>query len=235
MPSFSCARFGSGGARLDALMVSQLILPIEPASRMTRDDFIVAAANKHALAFLDVWPDWPMPAAALYGPSASGKTHLARIWAERAGAVLADAREFRAPVAGAAVVENCDSVAGQEHESALFAMFERGTPLLLTGRGAPATWPAALPDLASRFRALVAFELGEADEALLMALAVKLFADRQVQVPEAVVTELVQQLERSPAALRDFIARADREALSLQKPINLQLIRGLMASPGVSS
>jgi chromosomal replication initiation ATPase DnaA len=86
-----------------------------------------------------------------------------------------------------------------------------------------------MPDLASRFGALVAFELGQADEGLLMALAVKLFADRQVTVPEAVVTGLLRGLERSPAAVRDFIARADREALSRQKPINLQLIRELMA------
>ena len=215
-------------------MVSQLILPIEPASRMTRGDFIVAPGNMHALAFLDAWPDWPTPVAALFGPSASGKTHLARIWTERAGATLADARELLVPVAGAAVVENCDSVTDHRHEPALFAMLERGTPLFLTGRGAPATWPAGLPDLASRFRALVAFELGKADEALLMALAVKLFADRQVQVPEAVVNELVQQLERSPAAIRDFIARADATALSRQKPINLQLIRGLMAEPPIS-
>lgn len=216
-------------------MISQLILPLEPASRMTRDDFIVGPSNQHALAFLDAWPGWPMPAAALHGPSASGKTHLARIWAMRANAELADARELGVPIAGPAVVENCDSVTGQAHEAALFAMLERGTPLLLTGRGAPGSWPATLPDLASRFRALVGFELGGADEALLMALAVKLFADRQVQVPEAVVIELVQQLERSPAAIRDFIARADREALSRQKPINLQLIRRLMADPGVSS
>lgn len=215
-------------------MISQLILPIEPASRMTRDDFIVASGNMHALAFLDAWPDWASPAAALYGPSASGKTHLARIWAARANATLADARELRVPIVGAAVVENCDSISDTAHEPALFAMLERGTPLLLTGRGAPVSWLVGLPDLASRFKALVAFELGGADEALLMALAVKLFADRQVQVPEAVVTELVQQLERSPAALRDFIARADATALSRQKPINLQLIRGLMADPPIS-
>jgi chromosomal replication initiation ATPase DnaA len=108
---------------------------------------------------------------------------------------------------------------------------ERGTPLLLTGRAAPAAWPASLPDLASRFRALLAFELGEPDEALLRTLAVKLFADRQLLVPEAVVDRLIRDLERSPAAIRAFIARADEEALRLQKPINLQLIRGLMAHP----
>jgi len=210
-------------------MISQLILPLEPISRMAREDFVVAPGNQRALAYLDAWPDWPAPAMALFGPGASGKTHLARIWAARAGATLADARELNAPIAGAVVVENCDSVIGHVHEPFLFAMLERGTPLLLTGRDPPASWPVGLPDLASRFRALVAFELGSADEALLMALAVKLFSDRQVQVPEAVVTELVRQLERSPAAIRDFIQRADREAMSRQKPINLQLIRGLMA------
>ncbi len=209
-------------------MSSQLVLPLEPLNAMTRADFIAAPGNQRALAFLEFWPDWPAPAAALFGPPASGKTHLARVWAERAGAVCLQADNLIEPVIGAAVVEDCDRPAAKEHQSALFAMLERGAPLLLTGRAAPSAWPVSLPDLASRFRALVGFELGEADEALLMALAVKLFADRQLLVPVAVVTGLIHGLERSPAAVRDFIARADREALSRQKPINIQLIRELM-------
>jgi chromosomal replication initiation ATPase DnaA len=211
-------------------MPSQLVLPLEPRNAMTRGDFIEAPANARAFAFLERWPDWSAPAAALWGPGASGKTHLAHIWALRSDAALVDAGALREPLPGAVVVENCDNVTGPDHEPALFAMLERGAPLLLTGRAAPGQWRVSLPDLASRLRALVAFELGQADEGLLMALAVKLFADRQVIVPEAVVTSLLQGLERSPAALRDFIARADREALSRQKPINLQLIRELMAN-----
>ena len=62
-----------------------------------------------------------------------------------------------------------------------------------------------------------------------MALAVKLFADRQVAVPESVVTHLVRTLERSPAALRDFIQRADAKAMEEKKPVNLKLIQSLMA------
>jgi chromosomal replication initiation ATPase DnaA len=58
---------------------------------------------------------------------------------------------------------------------------------------------------------------------------VKLFADRQLVVPESVVTHLVRTLERSPAALRDFIQSADARALAEKKPVNLQLIRSLMA------
>ena len=197
---------------------------------MTRAEFVVADSNKRAYTFLDSFPDWPAPAAALYGPSASGKTHLARIWAERSGAALLDARDLPLSVEGPAVVENIDSAPGFAHEPALFAMLERGTPLLLTGRQAPSAWPVMLPDLGSRFRALLAFELGAPDEALLMALAVKLFADRQVLVPESVVTHLVRTLERSPSALRDFIQRADTRALEEKKPVNLKLIQSLMAN-----
>ena len=211
-------------------MASQLVLPLEPNNAMTRADFIVAPGNARALAFLDSFPDWPAPAIALVGPSASGKTHLARIWAERAGAALLDARSLRESVSGPAVVENIDSAPTFAHEAALFALLEQGAPLLLTGRGGPATWPVSLPDLASRFKALLSFTLGASDEALLMALAVKLFADRQIAVPEGVVTHLVQTLERSPAALRDFIQRADALALAEKRPVNIQLIRGLMAN-----
>ena len=199
-------------------MTSQLVLPLEPLNAMTRADFIVAPGNQRALAFVEAWPDWPAPAAALFGPPASGKTHLARIWAERAGAVFVRADRLDAPVTGAAVVEGCDSLEAGTHQPALFAMLEGGAPLLLTGRAPPPAWPVSVPDLASRFRALVAFELGEPDEALLMGLAVKLFADRQLQVPEAVVTKLILGLERSPAAIRDFIARADREASAAKNP-----------------
>ena len=211
-------------------MSSQLILPLEPGNAMTRGDFIEAPGNARALTYLESWPAWSVPATALYGPSAAGKTHLARIWADRSAATLADARSLREPIAGPAVVENCDSADDPAYEPALFAMLEAGAPLLLTGRNAPSQWRVHLPDLVSRFRALVAFALGEPDEALLMALAVKLFADRQLAVPEAVVIKLVQGLERSPAALRDFIALADATALSRQKPINLQLVRELMAN-----
>jgi len=204
-------------------------LPLEFANTPSHDeaDFVVGEGNRLAYLHLTAWPSWPGPLTLLIGPAKSGKSHLARIWAAHAKAIVIGASELSMPPDGAVVVEDCDG-AGSARDAALFALLERGGPLLLTARTAPVTWTASLPDLASRFRALVAFELGSPDEALLMSLAVKLFADRQLLVPEAVVTALVRNLERTPAAIRAFIAKADREALRLQKPVNLQLIRGLM-------
>ena len=216
-------RCSSAAARRD---MSQLVLPLGHDNAMGRADFITAPGNQKAMAYLDDFPNWSAPAVALYGPPASGKTHLAHIWAERVGAAMVHARDLTEPPMGAVVVEDVD--AGLGDEAALFALLERGTPLLLTAQVPPSGWPARLPDLRSRFAALIAFHLGAPDEALLMALAVKLFADRQLLVPEAVVTHLARQLERSPGALRDFIARADARALGEGRPINLQLIRELM-------
>jgi len=214
--------------------VTQLVLPLEIRSAQGRADFIVVPANQRAVAFLDSYPHWPAPAVALFGPAASGKSHLAAVWADKAGATVLEAAQLESGIpAGPLVVEN---VTAGVAEAPLFALLERGTPLLLTAQLPPAEWPEkfalALPDLVSRVRALLAFALWAPDDALLMGLAVKLFADRQVQVPENVVTHMIRSLERSPVAIRDFVAHADAVALAEKRPINISLIKDLLENPG---
>ena len=97
-------------------------------------------------------------------------------------------------------------------------------------REPPSQWAVALPDMRSRFDALVAFPLWSPDDALLEGLARKLFADRQVTVPDAVISRMLVFLERSPAAVRDFVARADAKALSEARPVNLSLLREMLGS-----
>jgi chromosomal replication initiation ATPase DnaA len=208
----------------------QFVLPIPPRDNLSRNDFLAAPGNARALTFLESFPAWPVPAAALHGPSASGKSHLARIWAQISGATVIRAADLGEAPSGAVVVEDVDAVAGFTHEPALFALFERGDPLLLTGRAAPVTWTVGLPDLASRYTALLAFGLGAPDDDLLAGLAVKLFADRQLTVPDSVIRLMVERLARDPSAIRDFVARADAQALSEKRPISQGLIRELLAA-----
>jgi chromosomal replication initiation ATPase DnaA len=180
--------------------------------------------------FVDSWPDWPAPAAVLFGPSGSGKSHLAGVWAERAKAETTTA----AALTGFAqwpglVIENVDAAPlRRDAETALFALIERGQPMLLTAREPPSAWKTDLPDLRSRFDALLAFPIWAPDDALLEALAKKLFADRQLIVPDAVIAQMIRYLERSPAALRDFVAEADAAALAAKKPVTTALIRDLL-------
>ena len=204
---------------------------------MGRADFIVAPGNAAAVAFIDSFPAWPAPAAALFGPPGSGKSHLTAIFATASGASIVPASALdtafvRQLEPGRAVaVENVDAEA-PGREDALFALFSRPEPLLLTGREPPSRWPAVLPDLKSRFGALLAFSLWEPDDALLEALTRKLFTDRQLAVPDPVVMRILRSVERSPAAIRDFVARADARALAEKRPVSLALVSELLAEDG---
>ena len=74
------------------------------------------------------------------------------------------------------------------------------------------------------------------DDALFRAVLVKLFADRQLAVDESLVAFLTTRIERSFAAARAAVARLDREALRLQRPVTRALAgelfrRALTAPP----
>jgi chromosomal replication initiation ATPase DnaA len=217
----------------------QLPLPLGARVVLTREDFVPSLASAAAMAFIDSWPDWPAPAAALYGPSGSGKSHLAAIWAARSDAQVIAAAALSTTSFDASrplIVEDVDqSTASDMRDAALFSLLEnKRAPLLLTGREPPQQWRASLPDLASRFSALLAFGLWAPDDALLAAIARKLFNDRQLAVPDAVIARMVQSLERSPSAIRDFVDMADAKALSEGRPINLALVREMLAERDLS-
>ena len=217
---------------------SQLILPLQSAPALGRSDFIIAPGNAEAVAFIDSFPNWPTPSAALYGPSSSGKSHLVAAWSQASGAAIVRAADLdssfveRLVPALAVAVEDVDSTASSDHEAALFALFNRNEPLLLSGREPPARWPAALPDLKSRFGALLAFSLWQPDDALLAALTRKLFTDRQLAVPDTVVMRILRSVERSPAAIRAFVASADARALAEKRPITAALVGEMLTGEG---
>jgi chromosomal replication initiation ATPase DnaA len=209
----------------------QLALALPHAVSFAREDFLAGASNAAALALIERWPDWPSRVVALIGPEGSGKSHLAAIWAEIAGARFLSSRALAAtnlPAAlatGALVVEDLGEASVDER--ALFHLInlarEHEAYVLLTGRVAPAEHKASLADLASRLRALPAVELAPPDDALLRAVLVKLFADRQLRVDESLIAYLVTRRERSFAAARAAVDELDREALRRKRPVTRAL------------
>ena len=89
-------------------------------------------------------------------------------------------------------------------------------------------WTLRLPDLASRLRAAPAVAIGPPDDALLGAVLLKLFADRQLVVSEAVIEYLVRHMERSFAAAQMAVAGLDAASLRQQRPITVALARSLL-------
>ncbi|WP_424929571.1 chromosomal replication initiator DnaA [Amaricoccus tamworthensis] len=207
-------------------------LPVRPA--LGRSDYFVSPTNKLALAQIDTWPAWPEGRMALAGPAGSGKTHLAHVWAAEAGARILHVNDLDdlslEAVAGDAnfVLEDADGVAGRDgRQEVLFHLCNHlranGGSLLLTAREAPGEWGLTLPDLESRLRVAGVAWLTPPDDALLAAVLVKLFADRQVEVAPELIRYLVPRMDRSIAAAESLVAALDRRALELKRPVNVYL------------
>lgn len=214
----------------------QLTLDLGHRPAFGREDFWVAPGNREAVDWIDRWPAWSTHALALFGPAGCGKTHLAQVFALKAKARILDPADITSAavadiVAGhkALVVEDGEAVADS---AALFHLFnavrENAGFLLLTSREPPARWPVALPDLKSRLSAIPAVRIAAPDDAMVEAVLVKLFADRQVTVGPEVIAYLVRHMDRSFAAMRSLVARADGLALAEKRPVTVPLVKGLL-------
>ena len=216
--------------------MAQLALNLGHRPALGREDFLVAPCNAEAVAWLDRWPEWPAPALTLYGPAGCGKSHLAQVWRARSAALMMSREELVAAALGerlgearAAIVEDVDR--GIE-EAALLHLYnmlaERKGHLLLTSREAPARLPLKLADLRSRLVAAPAVLLASPDEALIGALLIKLFADRQLRVGAELVSFLVTRMERSFLAARSLVDALDAAALAAHRPITVPLARQVL-------
>jgi len=215
----------------------QLALALPHAESFARDDFLTGTSNADALATIERWPDWADRVLALTGPEGAGKSHLAAIWAEKAGARRVSARALGETdllgslATGALVVEDASA---ELDERALFHLLnlvrEEDGYLLLTARTPPATWGVALPDLASRLRAVPVVTVSAPDDALLRAVMVKLFADRQLAVDETLIAYLATRIERSFAVARETVERLDREALRQKRGVTRALAAEMLGA-----
>jgi len=197
----------------------QLALVLDHGESFAREDFLSGPCNKAAFRLIEGWPDWPANAIALIGPAGSGKTHLAMIWAEAAGARVVAGRnltESELPAAlatGALLVEDAAAAEPRPLFHLINLAREEKAFLLLTARTPPASWPVAIPDLISRLRAMPVATLTAPDDAMLRAVIVKLAADRQLPLDESAVAYLTTHIERSFAAAGAAISALDNEAL----------------------
>jgi chromosomal replication initiation ATPase DnaA len=135
----------------------------------------------------------------------------------------------------AVVVEDAAEMAGlPAHEEALFHLINHmaaaGGHLLLTAQTPPRDWGLTLPDLLSRLQATAIARLDPPDDALLSAVLVKLFADRQIAVPANLIPYLTARMDRSIAAARHLVATLDARALALGRPITRALAAELLDS-----
>jgi hypothetical protein len=192
--------------------MTQIALPlVTPASAET---IVTGPSLEPVIAALSSPGDWPFRTAILFGPPRSGKSLLAR-WFAQSG--LGDA------------FDDADS----QSEDAVFHRWNRAQgdarPLLLVSNCAPGDWRIALPDLASRVGAALSIVIGAPDDDLLRELLSVHAARRGLVLGEGVLAYLLPRIERSHAAAEAIVETIDRLSLERKASVTISLARDALA------
>ena len=203
-----------------------LHLPLEAAT--AREDLVVSDSNRHAVEFIDSWPEWPTSLAILNGDHGSGKSHLCQVWAARSDALFLRPNlhvpESIEPSTNY-VVE--DITQGSFNEVWLFHLLNTamstGNFVVLTTRRAIESWGVVLPDLSSRLNSAHKMFVSPPDDFLLSGVLFKLFSDRQLQVDKSTVDFLISRMERSLAFALRLVESIDSASLADQRSVTRPL------------
>jgi len=215
----------------------QLLLDLPQRAARGRDDFLVTPSNEAAVRLVDGWPQWPAYGAILLGPEGCGKSHLAQVWQARSQAVIVQAAALKVDgldqfFAGSALCVE-DLQPGGFDERAMFHALNLATQrqghVLLSTRFDVGALGIALPDLASRLRALPVVSILAPDDALLRGVLAKLFADRQISIDESILSFILLRMPRSLAAARALVAEIDRVAMVEKAEVSRVFVSRVMA------
>lgn len=196
----------------------QLRLPLgEPAD--ARVEFLVTDASAQAIHQLDHWATWPVMAALLVGPRKSGRSLLARIFAEKTGG---------------AIIDNAERVAEAEIFHAWNAAQQERRPLMIVADEPPPQWRVRLPDLRSRLAATPILRLDPPDDALMGLLLQRYFDRRELVAKPELLTWLLRRVERSHLALLRVADALEDDALRRQNPrLSIPIARTTLSEAGL--
>jgi chromosomal replication initiation ATPase DnaA len=214
--------------------MTQLAFDLPGHAAHARNDFFVSPTNAQALEAVDSWAAWPLGKMLILGPRGAGKTHLAHMWAQAAGGIVLAGADLAAAdltaLPQAVAVDDADLVVAEEALFHLHNLVTQAGSLMLTAATPPRDWGLRLPDLFSRMQATAITRLAAPDDALLSAVLVKLFADRQIVVQPTLIPYLVMRMDRSLGAAQTLVASLDAHALAMGRPITRALAADVLDS-----
>ena len=200
-----------------------------------RHSFFISEANKNAVAILEDCTTWPQGKMIVLGPKASGKSHLLKIWLNEKDAQPIDPLgDFEQPEAGAKiVVDNLQNVAGiGPAETRLFHLHNHlqstGGLLLMASSIAVRQAGFRLSDLLSRLEGTSCTKIDRPDDALLHAVLLKAFMDRQLSPSPEVLAYILKNIDRSFDAAGDIVARLDVISMSTKRPITRAMAANIL-------
>ena len=216
-------------------MNDQLILKFPSHQAYKKEDFYVSPSNQEAYDFINSWPRWIKKIVNIFGPSGSGKSHLASILKNKTSYLKINSNELnekiftRYKIKEALIIENLDE---KISEKLLFALWNVATQdnkyLMITSKKPIASYKFKLKDLTSRVKSSLIIGIKLPSDDLISAIIAKSFSDKQIKVEKKHIDYIIKRIDRSYEKISQFILTLDKYSLKKRKPFSLKLIKEVL-------
>ncbi len=213
----------------------QEILKFHYKKNFLYKDLYKNSCNEIAINLIESWPKWSVDnrIICIYGPSGSGKSHIANIWKEKVNAIIYEGINHLTldhiySISNPLIFENLNSNHNWPEEL-LFEFFNEIKSsknfLLITCNDNPLKFSWKLKDLISRISSFTNIEIKLPNDELIKKILVKQFSDRQLSLDKQFIDYISQRIERSYLAINNVVDIIDQLTLKYKKPVNYNLIK----------
>ena len=216
-------------------MSDQLILEFPSHKAYKKEDFYVSPSNQQAYDFINSWPRWIKRTVNIFGPSGSGKSHLASILKNKTSCLQVNSNELNENIfikyktKEALIIENLDE---KISEDLLFALWnialQDNKYLMITSKKSIASYKFKLKDLSSRVESSLIIGIKLPSDDLISVILAKNFSDKQIKVEKKHIDYIIKRIDRSYEKISQFILTLDKYSLKKGSPFALKMIKEVL-------
>ena len=216
-------------------MNDQLILKFPTYKAYKKEDFYVSPSNQEAYDFINNWPKWIKRIINIFGPSGSGKSHLASILKNKTSCLKIDSSKLNEKIflkfktKEALIIENLSE---KISEKLLFSLWNLALQdnkyLLITSIKPISSYKFKLIDLISRVKSSLVIGIDLPGDDLISVILAKNFSDKQIKVEKKHIDYIIKRIDRSYEKISQFILTLDKYSLKKGSPFSLKLIKEVL-------
>jgi len=213
-------------------MSDQLILKFPTKQAYKKEDFYVSSSNQKAYDFINSWPKWIKLIVNIFGPSGSGKSHLASILKTKTSCLQINSDKLNETIflkfktKEALIIENLNEKVSEELLFSLWNItLQDNKYLLITSKKPISSFKFKLRDLMSRVISSLIIGINLPSDDLISVILAKNFSDKQIKVEKKHIDYIIKRIDRSYEKISQFILTLDKYSLKKGSPFGLKLIK----------
>ena len=216
-------------------MTDQLVLQFPAKHVYLKEDFYVSSSNQKAYDFINSWPKWIKRIINIFGPTGSGKSHLASMLKNKTSCLWIDSKKLnektflKFKTKEALIIENLNE---KISEKLLFTLWNTALQdnkyFLITSTKTINSYKFKLSDLKSRVNSSLSIGINLPSDDLISVILAKNFSDKQITVEKKHIDYIVRRIDRSYEKISQFILTLDKYSLKKGRPFALKLIKEVL-------